>query len=72
MTRYKSLAENAEKVEDELKAEKRKLQREAGGGSFLCSRLVVAALADALLLFPPNSCDQRWIRSKSWSPATAT
>lgn len=29
MTRYKSAAENAEKVEDELKAEKRKLQREA-------------------------------------------
>uniref|UniRef100_A0A8C7Y341 LRR binding FLII interacting protein 1 n=1 Tax=Oryzias sinensis TaxID=183150 RepID=A0A8C7Y341_9TELE len=28
VTRYKSLAENAEKVEDELKAEKRKLQRE--------------------------------------------
>lgn len=26
--RYKSAAENAEKVEDELKAEKRKLQRE--------------------------------------------
>lgn len=29
VTRYKSAAENAEKVEDELKAEKRKLQREA-------------------------------------------
>lgn len=28
MTRYKSSSENAEKVEDELKAEKRKLQRE--------------------------------------------
>lgn len=28
MTRYKSAAENAEQVEDELKAEKRKLQRE--------------------------------------------
>ncbi|XP_029981117.1 leucine-rich repeat flightless-interacting protein 2 isoform X13 [Sphaeramia orbicularis] len=28
VTRYKSAAENAEKVEDELKAEKRKLQRE--------------------------------------------
>uniref|UniRef100_A0AAV2K2F5 Leucine-rich repeat flightless-interacting protein 2 n=1 Tax=Knipowitschia caucasica TaxID=637954 RepID=A0AAV2K2F5_KNICA len=28
VSRYKSLAENAEKVEDELKAEKRKLQRE--------------------------------------------
>lgn len=28
VTRYKSSAENAEKVEDELKAEKRKLQRE--------------------------------------------
>lgn len=29
--RYKSAAENAEKVEDELKAEKRKLQREVAG-----------------------------------------
>ncbi|CAB1328340.1 unnamed protein product, partial [Coregonus sp. 'balchen'] len=28
VTRYKSVSENAEKVEDELKAEKRKLQRE--------------------------------------------
>lgn len=28
VSRYKSAAENAEKVEDELKAEKRKLQRE--------------------------------------------
>ncbi|NWX12968.1 LRRF2 protein, partial [Aegotheles bennettii] len=28
VARYKSAAENAEKVEDELKAEKRKLQRE--------------------------------------------
>ncbi|KAM4608415.1 leucine-rich repeat flightless-interacting protein 2 isoform 1-T5 [Polymixia lowei] len=28
VTRYKSLSENAEKVEDELKAEKRKIQRE--------------------------------------------
>lgn len=28
VTRYKSASENAEKVEDELKAEKRKLQRE--------------------------------------------
>ncbi|XP_069839271.1 leucine-rich repeat flightless-interacting protein 2-like [Dendropsophus ebraccatus] len=28
LTRYKSSAENAEKVEDELKAEKRRLQRE--------------------------------------------
>lgn len=28
MLRYRTAAENAEKVEDELKAEKRKLQRE--------------------------------------------
>uniref|UniRef100_A0A8C9IV96 LRR binding FLII interacting protein 1 n=1 Tax=Piliocolobus tephrosceles TaxID=591936 RepID=A0A8C9IV96_9PRIM len=28
VSRYKSAAENAEKIEDELKAEKRKLQRE--------------------------------------------
>lgn len=28
VTRYRSAAENAEKIEDELKAEKRKLQRE--------------------------------------------
>lgn len=28
VARYKNAAENAEKVEDELKAEKRKLQRE--------------------------------------------
>ena len=28
VTRYKSASENAEKVEDELKAEKRRLQRE--------------------------------------------
>lgn len=28
VTRYKSSADNAEKIEDELKAEKRKLQRE--------------------------------------------
>lgn len=28
VTQYKSAAENAEKVEDELKAEKRKLQRD--------------------------------------------
>ena len=28
MTRYKSASESAEKVEDELKVEKRKLQRE--------------------------------------------
>lgn len=33
VTRYKSAAENAEKIEDELKAEKRKLQREV---NFLC------------------------------------
>lgn len=33
--RYKTAAENSEKVEDELKAEKRKLQREvAEGGGF--------------------------------------
>lgn len=31
MLRYKTAAENAEKVEDELKAEKRKLQREVPG-----------------------------------------
>ncbi|XP_029104732.1 leucine-rich repeat flightless-interacting protein 2-like isoform X3 [Scleropages formosus] len=31
VTRYKSAAENAEKVEDELKAEKRKMQRELRG-----------------------------------------
>nr|KAF6337015.1 LRR binding FLII interacting protein 1 [Myotis myotis] len=31
VSRYKSAAENAEKIEDELKAEKRKLQREDGG-----------------------------------------
>ena len=30
VTRYKSASENAEKVEDELKVEKRKLQREVG------------------------------------------
>lgn len=30
--RYKTAAENSEKVEDELKAEKRKLQREVAGG----------------------------------------
>lgn len=30
MTRYKSASESAEKVEDELKVEKRKLQREVG------------------------------------------
>uniref|UniRef100_A0A8C9L9B8 Leucine-rich repeat flightless-interacting protein 2 n=1 Tax=Pavo cristatus TaxID=9049 RepID=A0A8C9L9B8_PAVCR len=29
VARYKNAAENAEKVEDELKAEKRKLQRES-------------------------------------------
>ena len=28
VSRYKQAAENAEKIEDELKAEKRKLQRE--------------------------------------------
>lgn len=33
VTRYRSAAENAEKVEDELKAEKRKLQREVTLGS---------------------------------------
>lgn len=32
VTRYKSASENAEKVEDELKAEKRKLQREVRVG----------------------------------------
>ncbi|CAJ0924653.1 unnamed protein product [Ranitomeya imitator] len=32
LTRYKSSAENAEKVEDELKAEKRRLQREVNTG----------------------------------------
>uniref|UniRef100_A0A452J602 Leucine-rich repeat flightless-interacting protein 2 n=1 Tax=Gopherus agassizii TaxID=38772 RepID=A0A452J602_9SAUR len=35
VTRYKSAAENAEKVEDELKAEKRKLQREVINSLFL-------------------------------------
>lgn len=35
MLRYKTAAENAEKVEDELKAEKRKLQREVP--AFACS-----------------------------------
>uniref|UniRef100_A0A3Q3ACN7 Leucine rich repeat (in FLII) interacting protein 1b n=1 Tax=Kryptolebias marmoratus TaxID=37003 RepID=A0A3Q3ACN7_KRYMA len=50
VTRYKSAAENAEKVEDELKAEKRKLQRELrsaldkveeleSNNSHLCKRL---------------------------------
>ncbi|KAG7254065.1 hypothetical protein CRUP_030878, partial [Coryphaenoides rupestris] len=50
VTRYKSASENAEKVEDELKAEKRKLQRELrsaldkadeleSNNSHLCKRL---------------------------------
>lgn len=34
MVRYKTAAENAEKVEDELKAEKRKLQREVSVSFF--------------------------------------
>lgn len=33
VSRYKSASENAEKVEDELKAEKRKLQREVAFSS---------------------------------------
>lgn len=33
VSRYKSAAENAEKIEDELKAEKRKLQREVNSGT---------------------------------------
>lgn len=33
VSRYKSASENAEKVEDELKAEKRKLQREVVSSS---------------------------------------
>lgn len=37
VTRYKSAAESAEKIEDELKVEKRKLQREVS----LCSGLTL-------------------------------
>lgn len=37
VTRYKSASENAEKVEDELKVEKRKLQREVSVSSSTCS-----------------------------------
>lgn len=33
MSRYKAAADNSEKIEDELKAEKRKLQREVRGSS---------------------------------------
>lgn len=32
VSRYKAAADNSEKIEDELKAEKRKLQREVGPG----------------------------------------
>lgn len=42
MSRYKAASDNAEKIEDELKAEKRKLQREVGASLwlflFVCSR----------------------------------
>lgn len=36
MARYKVAADNSEKVEDELKAEKRKLQREVKPRTWLC------------------------------------
>lgn len=42
MLRYKTAAENAEKVEDELKAEKRKLQREVPAVACLKKRSFAA------------------------------
>lgn len=79
VTRYKSSAENAEKVEDELKAEKRKLQREveccvltprkwqASVFNRLCSNYYIFSLPIWL-----NSCDQHWTRSMNLSRTTAT
>uniref|UniRef100_A0A672F4P6 Leucine rich repeat (in FLII) interacting protein 1a n=1 Tax=Salarias fasciatus TaxID=181472 RepID=A0A672F4P6_SALFA len=75
VTRYKSAAENAEKVEDELKADKRKLQREAECRFLPPQSGKCAALRPFLTLLlsvRSNSCARRWTRSTSWSPTTAT
>eukprot|EP00074_Homo_sapiens_P085607 XP_016860750.1 leucine-rich repeat flightless-interacting protein 1 isoform X8 [Homo sapiens] len=49
VSRYKSAAENAEKIEDELKAEKRKLQREDHSGRARWLTPIIPALWEAKL-----------------------
>lgn len=51
VTRYKSAAENAEKVEDELKAEKRKLQREVDFSETCCGEVRKCLDSDAFILY---------------------
>lgn len=66
--RYKTAAENAEKVEDELKAEKRKLQREVAGRPE--EAVWNGGLISAVLSL--HSCAQLWTKWTSWSQTTAT
>ena len=75
VVRYKSAAENAEKVEDELKAEKRKMQREV---EFLTQKkkkiltLQQVLITTHSVFFRFDSCDQLWIKSTNSSQTTAT
>ena len=57
VSRYKSASDNSEKVEDELKAEKRKLQREVTKTKnvFLPQRKTQQAECDDSPLFPPTA-----------------
>lgn len=62
VSRYKASADNAEKVEDELKAEKRKLQREVKTRKciLLCENLSGLSVTCSPLF--PHSCAQLLIR----------
>ncbi|AWP12716.1 putative leucine-rich repeat flightless-interacting protein 2-like [Scophthalmus maximus] len=53
VTRYKSAAENAEKVEDELKAEKRKMQREVEHHLLTLLRLFSSFSMSSCFTLPP-------------------
>lgn len=78
VTRYKAASENSEKVEDELKAEKRKLQREVqwpNSSAFnillVCTYNKMNGLLNFAILLH-GSYDLHWTRLKSWSLVTAT
>lgn len=83
MTRYKTASENSEKVEDELKAEKRKLQREVqwpNSSAFnkvtdkvllVCTYNKRNGLLNFAILLH-GSYDLHWTRLKSWSLVIAT
>ncbi len=78
MTRYKGASENAEVVEDELKAEKRKVQREVqqpNSSAFIIKNIqsyTYNKMNGLHNYFFFGSYALHWTRLKSWSPVTAT